>query len=90
MRADNLGIIMSTKKDKTSFEAQVAELETIVKAMEQGDLPLEEALKQFEQGVKLTKNCQQMLDQARQRIQVLSEEGQLTELHIAEDQADYE
>ncbi|NVJ59428.1 MAG: exodeoxyribonuclease VII small subunit [Gammaproteobacteria bacterium] len=81
---------MSTKKDKSSFESQLTELEAIVSAMEQGDLPLEEALKQFEQGVKLTKNCQQMLEQARQRIQVLSEEGQLTELNIAEDSADYE
>lgn len=81
---------MSTKKDKLSFEAQLAQLETIVNAMEQGELPLEEALKQFEEGVKLTKNCQQMLDQARQRIQLLSEEGQLTELNIAEDAADYE
>ena len=81
---------MSTKKDKLSFEAQLAQLETIVNAMEQGELPLEEALKQFEEGVKLTNNCQQMLDQARQRIQLLSEEGQLTELNIAEDAADYE
>lgn len=90
MRAEFMGNVMSTKKDKSSFESQLTELEAIVSAMEQGDLPLEEALKQFEQGVKLTKNCQQMLEQARQRIQVLSEEGQLTELNIAEDSADYE
>ena len=80
---------MSKKQTSASFEQQLEQLETIVDAMEQGELSLEDALKQFEQGVKLTKNCQQMLEQARQRIQVLSEQEQLTDLHIAEEDADY-
>ncbi|MEE4246751.1 MAG: exodeoxyribonuclease VII small subunit [Kangiellaceae bacterium] len=65
---------MSSKSNKSSFEEQLAQLEAIVEQMEQGDMPLDDALKQFEQGVKLTANCQNLLDQAKQRIQVLTEE----------------
>ncbi len=75
--------IMATKKQSAkTFESQLQELETIVEAMEEGDLPLEDALKQFEQGVKLTKNCQQLLEKAKQRIQVLSEQQELVDLDV--------
>ncbi|WP_435408119.1 exodeoxyribonuclease VII small subunit [Pleionea litopenaei] len=80
---------MSKQPSKTSFESQLAELESIVEKMEQGDLPLEEALKQFEKGVSLTKNCQSLLENARQRIQVLSQDQQLQDFSVAEDGADY-
>ncbi|WP_144391907.1 exodeoxyribonuclease VII small subunit [Pleionea sediminis] len=74
---------MATKKQSAkTFESQLQELETIVEAMEEGDLPLEDALKQFEQGVKLTKNCQQLLEKAKQRIQVLSEQQELVDLDV--------
>ncbi|NVJ49705.1 MAG: exodeoxyribonuclease VII small subunit [Gammaproteobacteria bacterium] len=78
---------MSKKQTADSFESQLAELEQIVNQMEQGDLPLEEALKQFEQGVKLTTGCQALLDQAKQRIQVLSADQQLQAFSVAEDAA---
>ncbi|WMS89243.1 exodeoxyribonuclease VII small subunit [Pleionea litopenaei] len=81
--------MMSKQPSKTSFESQLAELESIVEKMEQGDLPLEEALKQFEKGVSLTKNCQSLLENARQRIQVLSQDQQLQDFSVAEDGADY-
>lgn len=81
---------MTKKQTKASFESQLEELESIVEMMEQGDLPLEDALKKFEHGVKLTKNCQQMLESAKQRIQLLSEQQELTEFNVAEDAGEYD
>ncbi len=81
---------MTKKQTKASFESQLEELESIVEMMEQGDLPLEDALKKFEHGVKLTKNCQQMLESAKQRIQILSEQQALTEFNVAEDAGEYD
>lgn len=56
------------------FETKLAELESIATTMEKGDLSLEDALKQFEKGVKLAKDCQSTLAEAEQRVQVLTEE----------------
>jgi len=50
----------------------MAELETIVQRLEQGDLGLEDSLKQFERGVSLTRSCQAAPKQAEQKVQVLS------------------
>ena len=63
------------------FEAALAELEAIVARLEQGELPLEESLRQFERGVVLTRLCQKALGQAEQKIRVLSKgpEGELRE-----------
>ncbi len=55
-----------------SFEESVAELQQIVGALEDGSLPLEESMSQFERGVGLLKNCYQVLEQAEQRIEVLT------------------
>lgn len=54
------------------FEAALAELEQIVLRLEQGDLPLEESLRQFERGVSLTRSCQKSLRQAEQKIRMLA------------------
>lgn len=54
-----------------SFEAALGELETIVRAMEVGQLPLEESLASYERGVKLIKYCQETLDAVEQKLQVL-------------------
>ncbi len=56
-----------------SFEQSLEQLETLVEALEEGDLSLEQALDHFEQGVTLTRSCQQQLDQAEQKIKVLIE-----------------
>jgi exodeoxyribonuclease VII small subunit len=66
---------MSEKK--TSFEASLSDLEKIVRQLEDGDLPLEESLKLFEVGVKLSRECQERLAKAERRIEVLlkDEEG---------------
>lgn len=54
-----------------TFEASLNELEKIVHQLEEGDLSLEESLQLFEQGVKLSRECQQRLAQAERRIEVL-------------------
>jgi exodeoxyribonuclease VII small subunit len=58
-----------------TFEASLAELETIVDKLENGDLPLEESLKLFETGVKLSRVCRDRLSEAERRIEVLMKDG---------------
>ncbi len=53
------------------FERSLSELETLVQKLEQGDVPLEEALKTFERGVTLTRQCQTALRSAQQKVEVL-------------------
>ena len=54
-----------------TFEAAVSELETIVRQMETGSLPLEQALEQYQRGVVLLRHCQDKLDAAEQQIKIL-------------------
>jgi exodeoxyribonuclease VII small subunit len=54
-----------------SFETSLSALEKIVRELERGDLPLEESLRLFEEGVKLSRECQERLNQAERRIEVL-------------------
>lgn len=58
-----------------NFEQSMQTLETIVKQLETGDLPLEEALGIYEKGVKLAAQCQQALTQAEQKVAILSNIG---------------
>ena len=53
------------------FEKSLGELESLVQKLEQGDVPLEEALKTFERGVALTRQCQAALRSAQQKVEVL-------------------
>jgi exodeoxyribonuclease VII small subunit len=53
------------------FERSLSELEALVQKLEQGDVPLEEALKTFERGVALTRQCQTALRGAQQKVEVL-------------------
>jgi exodeoxyribonuclease VII small subunit len=66
---------MSTAKPK-SFESSLEELERIVRELEQGELPLERSLELFEQGVKLSRECQDRLNQAERRIEILVRDSQ--------------
>jgi exodeoxyribonuclease VII small subunit len=59
-----------SQKNQT-FEASLSNLEKIVRRLEEGDLPLEESLKLFEDGVRLSRECQERLNQAERRIEVL-------------------
>ena len=54
-----------------TFESQLASLEKIVRELERGDLPLEESLRLFERGVRLSRECQERLNQAERRIELL-------------------
>ncbi|HSG04738.1 MAG TPA: exodeoxyribonuclease VII small subunit [Marinobacterium sp.] len=64
---------MSDNKAPADFETSLKRLESLVTQMEQGDLPIEDALKAFEEGIGLTRECQAILDQAEQKVQVLVE-----------------
>jgi len=66
---------MAKKNDApASFETALTELEQIVTRLESGDLPLEEALSEFERGVELGRQGQMKLQQAEQRVQILLSE----------------
>jgi exodeoxyribonuclease VII small subunit len=59
------------------FEAALAELDTVVKQLEQGDLSLEQSLKLYERGVELSRFCHARLEEAERRIEILTERGEL-------------
>ncbi len=59
--------------NKKTFEDSMKELETIVSALEKGDCPLDEAVKLFEKGVKISGECHKELDEAEQKIKILTE-----------------
>jgi exodeoxyribonuclease VII small subunit len=77
-----------TKKNKPAsdesdfdFEQAIEELENLVSTMEDGELSLENSLKSFEKGIKLTRKCQTALSAAEQRVQILiNEKGDTEEL----------
>ena len=54
------------------FEKSISELQTIVTQLEKGELSLEESLKQFEKGISIARKCQDVLNQAEQKIEFLS------------------
>ena len=59
-----------------TFEASLSQLETIVKKLESGDLPLEESLKLFEKGVALSRECRERLNEAERRIEILMKDSE--------------
>jgi exodeoxyribonuclease VII small subunit len=64
---------MSKKKsDPASFEDALTELEALVERMEGGELTLEESLSAFERGIALTRSCQQALQAAEQKVEILT------------------
>ncbi len=66
---------------KKTFEQSLKQLEEIIEELESGDLPLEKALKKFEEGVKLSKYCSVKLDETERKISILTkdQDGNLTE-----------
>ena len=81
---------MSGKPKATGFEGALTELEELVARMEAGHLPLDEALRSFERGVQLTRQCQSELQAAQQRVQVLTQraEGAVMEPFAGDSTAD--
>ena len=61
----------SQEAPQKNFESSLDALEKIVRELEDGDLPLEKSLELFEQGVRLSRECQERLNQAERRIEIL-------------------
>ncbi|MEP1447823.1 MAG: exodeoxyribonuclease VII small subunit [Paraglaciecola sp.] len=75
----------TTKKPESlSFEQSMQELETLVSMMEQGDLPLEDALQSFERGITLARHSQQKLKDAEQKVQILTTQNGQQSLDVFE------
>lgn len=72
---------------KDSFEDALRRLEQIVNRLESGDISLDESLKIFEEGVRLSRFCSKKLDEAEKRVQILlkDEEGRVTTKPFSED-----
>jgi exodeoxyribonuclease VII small subunit len=71
-----------------SFESSLKELEQIVEQLETGDLPLEHSLELFEQGVKLSRDCQKRLDEAERKVELLlkNDDGAFSRVPLDEDE----
>jgi len=79
---------MSPKKT-INLEKALADLEQLVEELESGDLPLEKAMKKFEEGIKLTRGCQAALKETEQKVEILLKsaggEETLEEFEIEDD-----
>ena len=62
-----------SKKDEMTFDQAISSLEALVKTLESSDLPLEEAMNQYEQGVKLAAYCSKKLNEAKLKIEELKQ-----------------
>jgi exodeoxyribonuclease VII small subunit len=73
---------------KKTFEQSLKQLEQIVQELESGDLPLEKALKKFEEGIQLSKLCSRTLDETEQKISILlkGQDGGIIEKPFSVDQ----
>jgi exodeoxyribonuclease VII small subunit len=71
---------MARKKAALDFEQSLTDLQSLVERLESGELSLEDSLGAFEQGIRLTRDCQAALTQAEQKVQILLErDGELEE-----------
>ena len=79
---------MARKKASLDFEQSLADLQTLVERLENGELSLEDSLTAFEQGIRLTRECQGALALAEQKVQLLLErDGELAEEPFDAEQA---
>jgi len=82
---------MTREKKGMNFEKALSDLEDLVTQLEEGELSLEESLKAFEKGIKLTRDCQSALSSAEQKVQMLVEEnGGYKTIDLEEDLDDEE
>ncbi len=72
---DEANVETAPNEAKPSFETGLQELEHIVKEMEGGELPLEEAITLFEKGMKLSETCRKQLEEAETRVEILMRRG---------------
>ena len=77
---------MARKKASLDFEQSLADLQALVERLENGELSLEDSLTTFEQGIRLSRECQAALTQAEQKVQILLErDGELAEAPFTTD-----
>jgi exodeoxyribonuclease VII small subunit len=77
-----------TARKNINLEKSLADLEKLVEELESGELPLEKAMQKFEDGIKLTRNCQAALKEAEQKVEILLKSaggGQLEEFDVEDD-----
>ncbi len=80
---------MARKKTAIDFEKSLQTLEELVESMESGEMTLEKSLEAFEQGIKLTKECQQALKEAEQKVEILmAQNGEESLQPFDDEQAD--
>ena len=83
----------NNEQKNKSFESSLEALEQIVRQLEDGDLPLEKSLELFEQGIKLSRECQERLGEAERRIEILLRDNQgrptVSEFTAAKDGNDF-
>jgi exodeoxyribonuclease VII small subunit len=75
---------------KKTFEQAIKQLEQIVQDLESGDMPLEKAIKKFEEGIQLSKFCTEKLDETEKRIAILikDSDGKVSEMPFEADNND--
>ena len=66
---------MATKKVQDTFETRMHRLQEIVAALEEGNLPLEEGMRLYKEGLILSRACREQLDKARIEVRILAENG---------------
>ncbi|KMJ60003.1 exodeoxyribonuclease VII small subunit [Bacillus sp. LL01] len=77
-----------TEKKEVTFEEAMKELENIVEKLEEGDVPLEEAISFYKEGMKLSKLCHDKLSHVEEEMeQILKENGELESFQVQEDEA---
>lgn len=74
------------QQSEFNFEEALQELERLVSSMEEGELSLEDSMKAFEKGIKLTRECQTALQKAEQKVQILLNESGETQSFDVEDE----
>jgi exodeoxyribonuclease VII small subunit len=70
-----MGAMPETNASPPTFEAGLQELERIVKELEKGDLPLEDSIRLFEAGMRLSAECKRQLEEAETRVEILMKRG---------------
>ena len=76
----------SKQQPEFNFEEALEELERLVSSMEEGELSLEDSMKAFEKGIKLTRECQTALQKAEQKVQILLNESGETQAFEVKDE----
>ena len=76
---------------KKTFEQAMKQLEQIVQELESGDMPLEKAIKKFEEGIQLSKYCTGKLDESEKRISILMKDatGNVSDIPFSEQRQDH-